>query len=180
METQHQAFPFDHEGFLGGLAPILSRALASGDTEGLVGFIEDNLDQLRSPYPGNTVPTPWRAMFEGELDVSELGDFALTRYYDPSDDVGVGSGWEEVYNLAAAEVEADTDELIFGAWFGPADNRFNPGRVGSFIRPWETVRRQRQAIAARISSGAYSDAILALDRMLAAADERKQGLYVTF
>ncbi|MFB9235271.1 hypothetical protein ACFFWC_06925 [Plantactinospora siamensis] len=180
METEHRAFSFDFDGFMANLAPVLQRSLETGDAGALTRFIEANLDRLRSPYPGIAVPTPWPAMFEDEPAVHDLGDFALTRYYRPNDDLGLGSGWAEVYNVAADEVETDTDELIFGAWFGPEHNRFNPGRIGSFIRLWETVRRQREITAARIRSGAYSDAVVALDRMLSAAGEQKQGLYVTF
>jgi hypothetical protein len=61
---------------------------------------------------------------------------------------------------------------------GPADNPFDPGKMGSYFQTEEDVRANLHALLALRNSGAAEEAEH-LVRTLRAAAERARGLYVT-
>ncbi|WP_239342232.1 hypothetical protein [Frankia sp. CiP3] len=179
MANQHRAFALDYGGFQGELAPILRRALDTGDLAPLVAFIDTHRDRLRDPDTGTPLDSHWRAA-ESAADAHRLGDLALTAYYDPAEDIGLGDGWEEVGMDLAREVDQDVDPLIGGEAFGPPDNPFDPGKLGSYLRSWDSVRQQRERLAEVMAGQLWSDTLTEFDTMLRTTDEQHCGLYVTF
>lgn len=179
MANQHRAFALDYDRFRGELAPILERALATGDVAPLVAFIDAHRDRLRDPDTGAGLDEHWRQA-EAAADAHRLGDLALTAYYDPTEDIGLGDGWEEVGMDLAREVDADVDPLIGGEPFGPPGNPFDPGKLGAYVRSWDTVRRQRERVRQVMAGPLWSDTLTGFDEMLRAADDQRRGLYVTF
>ncbi len=144
----HKAYAFDYAGFQRRLAPILYAALETGDAGPLRAFIEANRAELTDPYEGE----PLEELPDG--DVHELGDFALTAFYDPACDIGLADDWEEAGDAA------------LGVPFGPPSNLFDPGRMGSYFQSPELVERNRRTAT---DEGAR--------QMLAETDA---GLYLTF
>jgi hypothetical protein len=178
MSTQHKAFVFDHDGFSRDLASILYRALESGDLEPMVQFIEQNRMRLRDPHALTPLDEHWRDKVDLR-EVQQLGDVALTAYYDPREEIGLLEGWEEVLDDVGREVDGDAVRLLFGEPFGPPQRRFNPGKLGSFFRPWDTVHQHRERLARVMAGDHWSDTIADLDGVLREADEARRGLYVT-
>jgi hypothetical protein len=105
MSMDHRAFAFDWTAFEGGLLPILVRALETEDQGPLSSFIEAHRRELRDPYEGDPLPHDWRSLLE-HGGVQELADFALTRYYRPEDDRGLGPEWQAIDDMAAPAVRA--------------------------------------------------------------------------
>src|SRR5437016_6313326 len=165
MSTQHRAFPVDCAGFIAELAPILYRSLETGNVEPLARFIDEHRARLLEPDEWEPLDENWRDQVE-PLDAHQLGDLALTAYYDPTSDIGLGTAWEDVFNDLARETDSDTDQLFFGEPFGPPGNEFNPGKLGSFFRSWETVHRQRERLAQVMATDHWSDTVAEFDRML--------------
>jgi hypothetical protein len=66
-----------------------------------------------------------------------LVDFALTRFYDPEKNSGLGNEWRAIDEHLS---EADQAALL-GTPFGSSGAYFDPGRQGSFFQtPQEVVR----------------------------------------
>jgi hypothetical protein len=179
MSMEHKAYRFDHEGFVAELAPILYRALDTGDVAPLVTFVESNVDRLTDPYEGQPLRPGWQDAIATK-DAHRYGDFALTAYYRAADDIGLVNLWRAVLEDTANEVRGNADELVLGTPFGPAHNRFDPGRMGSFFRSAAQVRADLAAVEATVAIRVHSETIDDLAALLRKAAEAGSGLYVTF
>ena len=104
----------------------MEQALAANDSAELEEFIDRYRAELKDPYEGKPLPEDWRETL-GNRDVQEYGDFALTRFYDPNADCGLGCCWNEIDDALPEEDR----EVLLGLPFGPRHNRFDPGRYGS-------------------------------------------------
>jgi len=166
----HKAYAFDWRGFEFDLHPWLEMALAANDPTELEAFIDDNRVSLTDPYEGEPLPADWRSGL-GNRDVHEFGDYALTRYYDPSDDRGVGSAWRSL----SGELPETAANALLGFSVGPHERLFDPGRYGSYF---QTPAQVREALAVLKPLGVPELAwfVELLERC--AAEGR--GVYVTF
>jgi hypothetical protein len=136
----HKAYAFDWWAFEGGELPeLLSRALETNDTSGLLAYVERNRHVLKDPYGGDPLDDDWQALLENR-DVHEFGDFALTRFYDPAADRGLGYSWNEIDDALAEEGRW----ALLGCSLGPAHNRLDPGRYGSYF---QTPQRVAESLA---------------------------------
>jgi len=172
--TEHKAFLFDFDRFNSELRPLLVAALESGDLTGLVSFIGANLSELKDPYEGEPLTADWQKLIETR-DAHQLGDFALTKYYDPQDDRGLGSEWQAVQDIIAKNLK---ESPILGTAVGPKGNLFDPGKMGSYFQSSAQVRSNIAKLAALSSSNGKS--MTRAMAMLEAAEEAGTGLYVTF
>jgi hypothetical protein len=128
MSMSHKAFAFDWDRFFAELLVPLTEALGANDPAGLHRFIEQNRSHLRDPYEGLPLPEDWSQRLETG-SVHELGDYALTRYYDPQSDLGLG----EIWLTLTESISADAQAALLGSPVGPAANPFDPGRLGSYF-----------------------------------------------
>jgi hypothetical protein len=175
MGMEHKAFVFDHRSFDRELRPMLERALSTNHCAELLQFIETNRASLRDPYEGEPLGEDWRDGVESE-DAQVCGDYALTKYYEPGDDVGLGTGWEALQSQLLNRF--GNDAAVLGRTVGPAQHLFDPGRMGSYFQTEEDVRVNLHALQAVRNSGlTEADRLIG---MLRAAAERNRGLYVTF
>ena len=172
MSMEHKAFVFDYDRFSTELGPALWHALETGDASKLAKFTRKNRDRLTDPYQGGPLPDGWQA----PEDVHELGDFALTAYYDPAADVGLAQDWEKARDTLLRRMPGQEDEVVLGYPFGPDDAAFDPGRMGSYIRSAESARQHLGAVVA----AAKPKRLGPLEAMLRHAVDTGQGLYVTF
>ena len=167
---QHKAFAFDWTSFDRDLHAILVSALQDAEASHLVRFIDDNLDFIRDPYEGERLQPDWKTQLQNVDDVQELGDFALTRYYAPDSDAGIGGAWLDLDE----SIEQLRDKML-GHAIGPPDNLFDPGRMGSYF--------QTPALVAELSVGVQRVAhpyFVDFQTMLQGAVVNGSGLYVTF
>ncbi|MEI7701437.1 MAG: hypothetical protein WCK86_16680 [Planctomycetia bacterium] len=174
---EHKAFIFDFDTFERELQPLLEEALVSGDTKGLIAFVNDNLGDLKDPYEGQPLEVDWEAMIE-TADAHQYGDFALTKYYDPLKDIGIGVEWENVQDLISSDPDLP-ESPILGRTVGPSKVPFDPGKLGSYFQSLDQVRQNHQCLLNLAKKGRPTD----FDRpvqMLAEAENAKRGLYVTF
>ena len=179
MTMEHRAFAFDFEAFVDELANPLLSALASGDIESLVKFIELNLAELKDPYEGNSLDASWREMIEF-ADAHQYGDFALTKFYDPANDIGLGTGWAVIEDLLNATIDHG-EVIILGKPFGPTSNYFDPGKLGSYFQSAGDVRAHLKLIEELIQR--RPELAVKLDdtaKMFTKPVQRGKGLYITF
>src|SRR5205807_7996746 len=84
----------------------------------------------------------WEAVIETN-DAHQYGDFALTKYYDPTTDVGLGTSWEHIQELIANDPTL-VESPILGTPLGPIASPFDPGKMGAYFQSAEQVRHHYQ------------------------------------
>ncbi len=178
MSMSHKAFVLDADRFQAELRATLERALADGDVEPLRRFIAAHRGELTDPYEGAPLDDDWESMIETR-DAHQYGDFALTRYYDAGDDLGLGDGWRELGELL--EREGVGERAILGTPVGAPGNAFDPGKMGSYFQSPPEVRANLQRVDALAQRRPdLADRLAPARAMLAAAASAARGLYVTF
>jgi hypothetical protein len=178
MGLEHKAFLFDYAAFDLELRPILEKALSDGNGSKLVEFIDRNIVSLSDPYEGEPLTADWSQLLETQ-DAHQYGDFALTKFYDPTQDLGFGRSWEAV-EAAAVHLLGDAQPVL-GRTIGPTGNVFDPGKAGSYFQSEDAVKEnRRRLLAAMESSGQAREDVHALDGLLRTAVDAGRGLYVTF
>ena len=174
---EHRAFLFDYQQFANELLPILEDALAATDCSALIAFIQQHFNVLTDPYEGSPLARDWEEYVEMP-DAHQYGDFALTRYYDPANDIGLGSSWEPVQDLIATDPDITTSPIL-GSVIGPSDRPFDPGKMGAYFQSEAQVEVSFEYVlrlSRQISIAKVNEAVELLKR----ASRSRKGLYVTF
>lgn len=166
MSFDHKAFEFDWQAFSNEMLPWLSEALAADDCERLSAFVDARVSACRSPYDGEPLSRNWRAMLEVG-DAQEIADFALTKYYDPTDDHGLSDAWMEPDAALSTDMKA--------ALLGQAIAQFDPGRQGSyFLAPADATK------SGELLQNAQDSSLREFGSFVTQASRRGHGVYVTF
>jgi hypothetical protein len=153
--------------------------LLSGDAKGLIVFINNNLGDLKDPYEGQPLESDWEAMIETtDSHQYGCGDFALTKYYDPLEDIGLGLEWESVQDAISSDANL-AESPILGSTVGPSEGPFDPGKMGSYFQSLHQVRRNHQYLLNLSKKGGSTDLSKSI-QMLSQAENAEKGLYVTF
>ncbi|MEI8197241.1 MAG: hypothetical protein WCI73_15190, partial [Phycisphaerae bacterium] len=129
MSFSHKAFVFDWRQFNAELAKPLAESLRDGNTKRLIAFGERHLRLLRDPYEGLMLPTNWGEQLS-EADIQEVADYVLTKFYNPTEDGGIGDAWLDI----EVQLHADEREALLGMPFGEKTHVFDPGRMGSYFQ----------------------------------------------
>ena len=178
MSMEHKAFVFEYEAFELEVKEILETALVLNDVEGLEKFIILNIDYLTDPYEGDLLPENWVEMLEYN-DPHEYGDFALTKFYNPTEDIGLGYEWFEVEEL----ISSQSREIIsiLGDKIGKEDNYFDPEKMGSYFQSLNTILDNKNKIDVFMKSQPeQTDLLNLVSCMFNSAISSKKGLYITF
>ena len=125
MTLEHKAFEFDWEQFSGELRSAFVWALENDDATELREFVNQYTSICKSPYDGIALPTNWAQLLEND-DTQEIADFALTKYYDPSEGKGLGQRW--------LQLERSMSNACRQALLGRPIDTFDPGRLGSYFQ----------------------------------------------
>jgi hypothetical protein len=179
MSMEHKAYVFDYEAFERELASILRVALERNDCTALIEFIENNLESLKDPYQGEPLSSCWQSMIETR-DSHQYGSFALTKYYDPRQNIGLYSDWRPIHDAMERET-GDAASILLGDVFGSASNSFDPYKIGSFFQSSRQVERNLcmvQTLAA--SRPELSDLLGPARSMLQRPASEGKGLYIAF
>lgn len=178
---EHKAFVFNCEGFERELKGILEEELHTDSYLRLREFILKNIDHIKDPYEGNILDEDWELMIEND-DPHQYGDFALTKYYEPLDDIGIGMNWEKLQDIVGG-LAIEGESPILGTTVGSSDNPFDPGKMGAYFQSLSKVKQNLKFLNELKKEGADRDIEVELKtsiKMLKAANEAKKGLYVTF
>jgi hypothetical protein len=178
MSSEHKAFVFDYLNFEAELKDILEDALVNGDTSYLKQYITENFVYLKDPYEGDRLNDDWESMLEVR-DPHQYGDFALTKFYDPLDDIGLGYDWGAIQDLLSSKPECKV--IILGLRIGSDNNYFDPGKLGSYFQSPVEVKRNLELLEDLIDQdpnlASFLDGTL---QMLRYAGQADKGLYITF
>ncbi|MCA9014303.1 MAG: hypothetical protein KDA77_03130 [Planctomycetaceae bacterium] len=172
---KHKAFIFDHVIFEDELLPVLRNALATNECSALICFIRQNIDSLTDPYEGVPLAEDWEEMIETK-DAHQYGDFALTKYYAPTDDIGLGSTWQTVQELIPDDRSSSP---ILGSIVGINEAPFDPGKMGSYFQSNRQVAESLEFLRHITQQHSLEEVDKAVN-LLKRAFQSKKGLYVTF
>jgi hypothetical protein len=179
MALEHKGFALDFKAFERKLGSVLHEALSTNDQAALLAFVGQNLRSLRDPNQGGLLKGDWRESLE-TVDVHQLGDIALTLFYDPLRDIGLGYEWQDVEDILDKEIGPEAAVLL-GNQFGPKNKRFDPGKMGSFFQSPKLVLDNLKMLRSLVQR--RPDLSTLLDGpalMLRQALMDGSGLYVTF
>jgi hypothetical protein len=139
MSMEHKAFLFETSKFFGELAPIIFRAARNNDKDLLRSFINSRIGVVRSPYTGEFLKGNWEQELENG-DLQELADFAMTCYYNPQEDRGLGYDWDPLLeSLRMSSTAFDPGYVILGRQITDGQFVLDPGRMGTGIVQAEDV-----------------------------------------
>jgi hypothetical protein len=171
MSISHKAFAFDWNAFESDeLYMLLFRALESDEVSSLIDYIDNHRAELKDPYEGEPLEPSWQELLENQ-DVHEYGDFALTRFYDPTADLGVAEKWMEIENLLS---ETDRGALL-GFPICSGNNVFDPSLMGSYFQAPEQIL-ESLSIVGELAI----EAVESFKELLGNCIQSRLGIYVTF
>jgi len=166
MSFDHKAFAFDWQAFQSEMLPWFKQALEADDCKKFQAFVARNLDDCRNPYEGEPLEEDWEETVD-VTDVQQLADYALTKFYEPSDSHGLSDAWMELDESLAPEIKH--------ALLGRAIEGFDPGRQGAyFLSPAEAKQ------SADLLQSVADREIREYARFLAQTAGEGRGVYVTF
>jgi hypothetical protein len=203
MSIDHKAYLFRYDQFQEELADLVLRSLRTGELGPLRTFINRHRASLTDHATEEPLADDWEEEYGQEPDVQRYADLALTRYYDLTDNLGLGYGFDALlaYLRTVSRLARHADGLICGSLFGPKGKRLDPGRMGTgLVSPpeaarfaqllagakWPTIPRPGAAIyaACHYRPGSAEEVRESLDRLAElysrAADEKSGVLLVDF
>lgn len=179
MAMEHKAFIFDYALFEQELLPTIKRAIESGKKNELIDFIRKNVEKLKDPYEGDQLSEDWENMIENG-DIDEYADFCLTKYYDPTQDIGLGNDWIVAQELFETYVPG-SGNILLGMPIHVGDEYFDPGKMGSYFCSFEHLKEGLGTISELARSGLVgSREIDLIEGIYLKARGMNKGLYVTF
>lgn len=179
MSIEHKAFIFDYNAFVDELADILKDALINNENEKLINFIEDNLLNLKHPDEGDPLDCDWQKTIEIE-DASQYGDLAITKYYNPNWNIGIGYNWQELDDAIFSKLDLNISPLL-GIRLGTTEKYFDPGKLGSYFQSPDLVRINLELLnSLSIEKQEYLESICLLQEMFSIALTLIKGIYITF
>ncbi|HLY27112.1 MAG TPA: hypothetical protein VKQ72_12280 [Aggregatilineales bacterium] len=174
---EHKAFLFDYDAFVTELAPVLQDALLSNDAVALADFLDQNLADLRHPMEHHKLDEDWRSELV-EVDVQIVADLALTKYYDPREDYGLGEAWDDLWDFLE---EFGLQEVMLGRAFGRGERIFCPGTIGSYFQTPEQVTDNLKRLDELYQDNPeIEDELDEIGILFQRAARARRGLYVTF
>lgn len=128
MSMEHKAFVFDTKKFHAEIEPVMKDSIRN--IEAAHRYICDHLDELQSPYTGDTLEEGWEEEFGG-LTLQVCFDILLTACYDAADDCGLGEMWDAVNEVIKGLDVFEEGELPVTGWaVGIDDVVVDPGMEG--------------------------------------------------
>ncbi|HPF39536.1 MAG TPA: hypothetical protein PK093_12900, partial [Phycisphaerae bacterium] len=166
-----------HDSFVSELAPSLRAALITEQCQPLLDFINRHHDLLTSPREGAPIGDDWIATLSSR-DAHQFGAIALTKFYSPSQEMGLGAGWKIVDDILVADGRFLASPIL-GDPFDADGVVFDPGGMGAYFQSPSMVRTSlgmMRTIARYDATPEVVEAVTMLERAARAG----AGLYVTF
>lgn len=130
MSMEHKSFLFNTSAFTKELSEIILTAGETDNEKLLITFINQNLNDLKSPYSGEELTAEWVEELETE-DIQELADFAMTKYYNPDEELGLSYSWELLLeSFDELDLKFNNEYYILGKSLDSENFTLDPGRMG--------------------------------------------------
>jgi hypothetical protein len=169
MSMEHKAYMFDWKLFEVELLPILLYALKANKKDELIQFIKNNQQQLSDPNCEEQLRLDWQ--LSRNLNIEELGDIAITKYYSIAINYGLGMSWIDILDTIPKEAK----NALLGETIKANNLLFDPGKMGSYFQRPETIL-QSLILLANISNLQNTRFI----KLLQYCKIENLGAYITF
>ena len=178
---KHKAFIFDYDSFRSQLKEILITSLLTKQKWDLIKFIEYNFREIKDPDFGFPLDHNWEEMTL-KNDVCEFANFALTKFYEPANDIGLNDEWQGTKEaLNDIFKVGESDNIILGNPIGMNNVYFNPKQTGSYFQTPEQILSNIEIVSKCLEKKPeYFHNLKYLLFMLKSAANYQQGLYITF
>lgn len=174
MTMVHKAYAFDWLAFERELLGVFDRAMATKDPAELHRFIDARREWLKDPFEGNPLTDEWWQREVDPADVHQVGEVALTRYFDPTEDWGLQSQWIHLDRRLPEQARA----AVLGQPIGPPDDPFDPGKQGTYF---QTPAQAAESLAVlRRADLPECPEVETFVSLLGQCVDEGKGLYVTF
>lgn len=148
MSMEHKAFLFDTDKFNSKLAELLSSCHSKDDIQLIRSFINENIDDIKSPYDGEDLEIDWEDELENK-DIQEYADFAITYCYNPDDEDGLSCCWQGILEcLKKVKLKFPAEYYILGNSVKLGDELLDPGQQGLGIIAAQDIYEMWTEIAA--------------------------------
>lgn len=128
MSMEHKAFVFDTKKFHAEIEPVMRDSIRN--TEVAHKYICGHLEELQSPYTGDTLKEGWEKEFGG-LTLQVYFDILLTACYDVEDDCGLSEMWDAVNEvIKSLDVFEEGEVPVLGRKVEIDDVTVDPGMEG--------------------------------------------------
>lgn len=128
MSMEHKAFVFDTKRFHAEIEPVMKESVEN--TGAAHRYICGHLDELQSPYTGDTLEEGWEEEF-GELTLQVCFDILLTACYDVEEDCGLCEMWDAVNEVIKELDGFEEGELpVLGRKVEVGGVTVDPGMMG--------------------------------------------------
>lgn len=128
MSMEHKAFVFDTKKFHAEIEPVLKGSIKNTDVAHR--YSCDTLEELQSPYTGDTLEEGWEEEF-GELTLQVYFDILLTACYYVDEDCGLSEMWDAVNEvIKSLDVFEDGELPVLGRKVEIDDVTVDPGMEG--------------------------------------------------
>ncbi|NYZ69594.1 hypothetical protein H0A36_26625 [Endozoicomonas sp. SM1973] len=179
MSFDHKAYILDYEGFSKELKPLIEQGLLNDNYSHIRQFILNNKSLIKDPYEGMSLSEDWEDMIETR-DAHQYGDFALTKFYDPSQSHGFGDGWEEAQDILLDEDDCPYAPVL-GDMLGAEDNFFDPGQMGSYFKSPDSVNKLFSFLSSLLAERPeLQELFQSYFELVEQASRERKGLYITF
>ena len=173
MAMEHKAFGFRWNSFREALLPRFYLYL-EGRVDEVADFARAEAGDLFDPYEGMPLRVEQvnEALVRGEHDF--IAEAALTAFYAPSEDVGVGYEYLDVHSRLEA-LGANYAGLLHGSTLSHAGKLFDPGKMGTFFCDLDEAESK-----SRLVSTIQDANLRRLLEPMAEAGLAAGGLFITF
>ena len=128
MSMEHKAFVFDTKKFHAEIEPVMKDSIKN--TEVAHRYICEHLEELQSPYTGDTLEEGWEEEF-GELTLQVYFDILLTACYYVDEDCGLSEMWDAVNEvIKSLDVFEEGEVPVLGRKVEIDDVTVDPGMEG--------------------------------------------------
>lgn len=144
MSMEHKAFVFDTKKFHAEIEPVMRDCIK--DTEVAHRYICGHLEELQSPYTGDTLEEGWEEEF-GELTLQVYFDILLTACYEVEDDCGLGEMWDAVNEvIGQLDIFEEPQIAVLGREVNIEEVQVDPGMMGLGIVEHDEVSEIRNRL----------------------------------
>ena len=177
----HKAFIFDYDNFKSQLKEILINSLLTKQKWDLIKFIKHNFPEIKDPDLGFPLDQTWEEL-TSKTDIYEFADFALTKFYEPANDIGLNSEWQETQEALKDIFEiVESDNIIWGDPIGMNNIYFRPKKKGSYFQTPQQILSNVELVNKCLEKRPeYFHNLKYLLFMLKSAANYQKGLYITF
>lgn len=182
MSMNYKAYMFDYDKFQDELGNQLYGALEKNDSTTLVKYIDENVKVLKIPSDGRLIDSSWRLLLPN-WTVQLYGDLAITKFYNPGLGILIGPLWLPIDEFLHTKLGEDTT-ILFGKPFGPDNNPFDPGVMGSYFQSPQEVQTNFTLLHDLVSDNPellqQYDSFDEIIDLFGNSARNQKGLYVTF